>query len=472
MADWTRTIYEGTTIDPAKLISETTIPNFDSVPKLSDTLAAADFTRRIRYRLPFAENFPAGTYSATLSAAGRWGAAGSGFVIVDNLSAEPTSPLTTLSNDKFEVGQPSAFVIEWTLAGGIQPGISFETTLLAESIDLREIVKVLPNPAGESIERTYVLDSTTPLQPYNIRLVNCATNMEAIVVLSGPSSVVFFREGNDTPISGLTMQAQDIVDLQVKFDNTELDKLPEGINASEIIIGLSAGKVTLAEGETEIGISCPDVDQPPQPDPEPEPEPEPEPIESWIECSTGNEYPGTPPDGWVQTDAGCWEPPPEQTTKYIITINATELDPVIDSTGQYGRSQLQALIAEVATITQYIDPTLYSYSWNLDVEGQGAGTGATDSDTIIASWKMTSNDLTRLQEQGWTSRRVSVTATRSGETRTQFKDVVLRDSRLLGTIGEPPPPTDGGSGGTTGGTDGGTTDGQDTIIKTQVELAE
>jgi hypothetical protein len=339
-----------------------------------------------------------------------------------------------------------------------------------EIIDLRDAVRIIPDPLNSFIERAYVLSSNRVLDPFNIILINCALNMEVVVGFAGPESVEFVQKPTvigdvgvgGEPITGITLQPQQQFDLQVRFKSDKLNELPEGINASELVFTLSAGTISIPTCEDgTIEIRCPGDPEVPPPvqtwtDCEtgqvhdwPPPADwvqtvegcwvavTPPPAQTWVDCDSGETREGLPPDGWILTDAGCWKAPAPPVAEVTLDITWTESDPLILAGGK--TTARGTLFADL----QGDDPTLYHYDWNFDVSDQGAEFGETQMREPIVSYPMSTRDQQNIQSTGRTTRRVKVTVTKGNDFVISREEIiVINDPRLVGDVG-----TGGGDGG-------------------------
>jgi hypothetical protein len=110
------------------------------------------------------------------------------------------------------------------------------------------------------------------------------------------------------------------------------------------------------------------------------------------------------------------------------------------------------LHATLAAVVQGDDPTTFTYAWNFDVAGQGAGSGQTTvaSPTNVA-WLATAADQTALRNGGTTTRTIEVIATKGSMVLRARKQVMFRNNldSLVGTSTGGSTTVTGGGGGST-----------------------
>jgi hypothetical protein len=335
-------------------------------------------------------------------------------------------------------------------------------------IDLSKVVQISPSPETK-IERAYLLGSGLAQTPYTLTFFNCSTNMGVIVELSGPDIVDFrssFQTVGNVGVGGLPAskfvlapRQQMLVDIIFKTDRMEA--LPEGINASQIFVKLSAGSITIPtnkDGTIELGL-CPGLTPTSAPTSSVSPnKPQVElPVPQWADCSSGTrvQRTGTPPAGWVLRSDGCYVPPPPAVPQVTLDFTFSQLPSTLQTTvsgligGYVGQPVLHATLAAVV---QGDDPTTFTYAWNFDVAGQGAGSGQTTvaSPTNVA-WLATAADQTALRNGGTTTRTIEVIATKGSMVLRARKQVMFRNNldSLVGTSTGGSTTVTGGGGGST-----------------------
>lgn len=310
--------------------------------------------------------------------------------------------------------------------------------------DLIQVVDITPD-SDLSVERAYVLDSGTALSPHRIKFFNRAENMTVLVQLSGPTPVKFvtaFQVAGDVGVGGLPASSFELgireeKEIDMVFLADEMNKLPEGLLRSNILVSLAAGTVTLAkDSDDDISVGTPSpegepillpldpVDLPPLPPP---------PTPTWSDCSSGTAVvrDGFPPSDFILRDDGCYIPAPTPELVVTMLIRPKELEPTFDGTRSTARAQLLVSLAGD-------DPTTYSYRWNFDVNKQGAGTGDTTAQSTTVGWLLTNADLIRLEDpnDGQTTRTVEVIATKGVKVIRSRVQVVL-DNPSLAFIAPP-----------------------------------
>lgn len=305
--------------------------------------------------------------------------------------------------------------------------------------DLTKIVVVAP-ALGTPIERTYILHSGVAQQPQQFRLFNCATNMSVNVEMTGPPQVKFltaFQFVGDVGVGGLPadkfeLQPRREMLIDMVFDPAKLDVLPEGLNQSSIMVRLSAGTITVPPGgdaTIQVGI-CDSITLPGQPTSSQPPaatgsQP---PSPTWLDCSSGTavKQSGTPPTGWVMRSDGCFVPPP--TPPPAITLDF--------SFNQLTSLTVKTLRGTLVAALSGDDPTTYAYSWNFDVNGQGAGVGLTAANPTTVTWTKTTTDFSSLTNVGSTTRTIEVIATKGSNVFRARRQITLKDLTVdTGTTG-------------------------------------
>jgi len=305
-------------------------------------------------------------------------------------------------------------------------------------IDLLQVVDVVPGPETR-VERAYILGSGAGLSAHRLKFFNRSTNMTVNVALGGPKPVRFvtaFQFLGDVGVGGLPAnsfelptQGEKLID--VLFNTGDLDELPEGLIRSDILVALGAGTITIAKDQDDnidVGEPLPPdepIELPPE-DPE-LPPPPPPPTPTWRDCSAGTEVvrDGFPPDDFILRSDGCYIAPPPPLPEIRLNVAFNELEPRFDGS----RS-----IARVLLIANLIggDPSTFSFSWNFDVNRQGAGTGDTTKRTPTVSYRLTDTDLRRLEDSldGKMTRSVEVIARKGTVVVRSRRTVILDDSKL------------------------------------------
>ena len=329
-----------------------------------------------------------------------------------------------------------------TESGCYKPPLSADDTPV---VDLLEVIDVRPG-SETRVERAYVLGSGAGLSPHRLKFFNRSTNMTLNVALGGPKPAKFvtaFQFVGDQGLGGLpadsfelSTQGERLVD--VLFDVRELDLLPEGLIRSDILVAVSAGTITIAKDKDDnidVGEPLP-VDEPiVLPPKEPIlPPPPPPPTPTWDDCSTGTRTTreGFPPEDYILRSDGCYIPPPPPQPTVQLNVAFNELEPTFDGSRSTARVLLTAnLFGD--------DPTTFSYSWNFDVNRQGAGTGNTALQKPIVGYRLTETDLRRLEDSldKKTTRSVEVIA-RKGTTIIRARRTVVLDDPKLVFISPPP----------------------------------
>ena len=323
-----------------------------------------------------------------------------------------------------------------TESGCFKPPLSGEDD--TPVIDLLEVIDILPGPETK-VERAYVLGSGTELSPHRLKFFNRSTNMTINVALGGPKPTKFvtaFQFVGDQGVGGLPSdsfelptQGERLVD--VLFDIRELDLLPEGLMRSDILIAVSAGTITIArdrDDNIDVGEPLP-LDEPVVLPPEKPilPPPPPPPTPTWDDCSTGTRITreGFPPENFILRSDGCYISPPPPPPDIELSITFNELDPLFDGSRSIGRVLLRANLSGD-------DPNTFSYSWNFDVNRQGAGTGNAAIQEPTVGYRLTEIDLRRLEDSldRKTTRSVEVIA-RKGTTIVRARITIVLDNPRL-----------------------------------------
>jgi hypothetical protein len=118
------------------------------------------------------------------------------------------------------------------------------------SVDLRQVVNITPSVL-DRIERSYVIGSGVALEPHRLTFFNQSTNMSVIVKLTGPLPLKFVV-GQNIASDSFELQPQQGRQVDIQFLQAELNKLPEGVVQSDILVTLAAGTVTIAKDQEDI----------------------------------------------------------------------------------------------------------------------------------------------------------------------------------------------------------------------------
>jgi len=318
----------------------------------------------------------------------------------------------------------------------------------SEPVNLADVVQITPDTSVQ-VERAYVLNSGVQLTPYMLNFYNRSTNMSVIIAMDGPEVVTFSEQSFELAV-------QESKEVQVDFIQEKMNEMEEGLNLSSIVATLSAGTITLTpDSDDNIHIGIPDIENPtgpliPVPDPTtienptgpliPVPPPTTDPIDypppvTWCDASGAEtvQRNGVAPTNWVQRQDGCYVPPmpPEPTVE--ITTRFVELAPSISNGINIAAGQLAAGLSGD-------DPNSWSWTWDLDVLSQGAGTGNTALQSLTAQWVMTESDLRLLENEGQTTRTVEAIARNGNDVKRSRLVVVFRDPRLAVIVAPPAPP--------------------------------
>lgn len=287
--------------------------------------------------------------------------------------------------------------------------------------DLLQVIDISPD-RDTRIERAYVRGSGTALSPHRLKFLNRSTNMTLGVRLNGPKPVRFvtaFVIQGDVGVGGLPADSFELgtrqeKEVDVVFISGELDRLPEGLLRSDVLVSVSAGTITLSkDGDDQIDIGTPidpgdpiilppDIVDPPPPPPPPTP--------TWRDCSGTTEVvrDGFPPSNFTLRSDGCYVPPVVVPPSVNLVISSVRFSPQFDGRVSIARANLRP------TIT--FGRSAWTWQWNFDVNRQGSGTGQSNVQDPVVSWRMNERDLQSLQFRGRTTRVVSAIATRRGGT--------------------------------------------------------
>lgn len=243
--------------------------------------------------------------------------------------------------------------------------------------------------------------------------------MAVNVALRGPDAVRFvtaFQVVGDLGVGGLpadsfTLHPRREMLVDAVFDAARMDALPEGLNASQIFVQLTAGSIGVSsagDGQIEIGLCEGLVPTFPTRSIEP-PEIERPLVLTWLDCSSGTPQVrrGFPPVGWVLRSDGCHVPPPTTVPTVTLNFSFSQLSTVTNDAG------IPTFRANLAAQLLGDDPTTYRYNWNFDALNQGSGTGNAGIATPMGvSWSATSNDRNLLRLGTSITRTIEVIATK------------------------------------------------------------
>jgi len=296
--------------------------------------------------------------------------------------------------------------------GWIQTETSCWRPPTPEEMDLAGIVQISPS---SPIEVGYALRSGAQAPPVVVMFYNRATNLSVNVQLDGPAAAAFSE-------AAFELMPQETREVTVTFPPAELDQLAEGTSTSAIAVVLSQGSLAPDE-DAKIG---PPVEPPEEPIVIPPPDaPTPPPLQTWCDAS-GPEVvtrPGTPPEDWTQRADGCYVPPASTTPSVTLAATFAETAPKLLDGVSIAQGSLAASISGD-------DPNLWSWAWDLDVLGQGSGTGDTAARSLLARWVMTQADLQELETAGAASRLVEVVARKGTDVLRKRIKAVLDDPAL------------------------------------------
>jgi len=278
---------------------------------------------------------------------------------------------------------------------------------------LEDVLQILPDPT-EVIERSYIIGSGVALSSHRLSFFNKSSNMSLLIDLSA-SSPVSFKTITGENISSFELASRTQRQVDICFTTTELDTADEGLNRAIATIQINAGTVSLVDGNDQIRIGG-DLTQ-------------------LIDDQTigPNTGPVPPPSVNItsedQIELNTVIVPPQDTAAAPIRI-------IVDSVEQPSQliNGVRVGKAFVSTTMRMDDPTLYSYTWNFDVLGQGSGIGSSSQSTNV-TWVMTENDLRLLESDGKTSRTVEVVARKGNSIYRSTKEIILQDS-MLGSVME------------------------------------
>ncbi len=312
------------------------------------------------------------------------------------------------------------------------------------------MIDLAPDP-DSAIERAYVRGSGTALSHHRMKFLNRSTNMTLIVQLKGPKPIRFVTARTlvgdvgigGLPANGFELATRETKEIDVVFISSELDPLPEGLIRTDVLVGVSAGTITLSkDADDTIDIGPPDATDPDLPDdPVEPPPPPPPPTPTWRDCSKGTARvrDGFPPSDWTIRADGCYVPPAPELPPIAFTISSIEFQPGFDGSTAIARAQLKPVI------TGGIGD--WKWQWNFDINRQGPGTGDDNDAEPKVSWRMTEEDIRNLQDNGRTTRVVEALARRNiglpDQQIVRLKHTVIIDHELFESIADLPTPEGG-----------------------------
>ena len=222
-----------------------------------------------------------------------------------------------------------------------------------EVINMLDVIDLSPD-SDARIERAYIKGSGTALQSHRLKLLNRSTNMTLRVRLEGPRPVRFVTARDivgDVGVGGLPADSFELRTREEKlvdvvFISRELDRLPEGLLRSDVLVGVSPGTITLSkDGDDNIDIGRP-ID-PADPitlpvDPPIDPPPPPPPTPTWRDCSKGTAVvrDGFPPSNFVLRSDGCYVPEVIPPPAVSLVISSVEFPPEFDGSTPVARANL------------------------------------------------------------------------------------------------------------------------------------